>query len=594
MSRRRHSHAGNDGCLRALADACACRSAFRSGLLFSCMLACSAIWLSWKHSALRGEATVRVGKGKDSAVAEIVHATTAPGLGITVFDGSLARDRAAADLADLQGEVVGEPPQSAAVPDPTEAPPEPERTSQGEKSSRRRRRRNPEDRQPSQQEASSKTPKVEYKWESKRAKLAMRAYYTALTRRQEFHDQVLLQSSDAAAESYLAAVEDAAKVELQRPKPPRQRFLILSAWRKNKKATLNWAHNQNNIRNLKEFQANFQCYAGRHDYDLKIYTEADDPKPTLGLSEYEFASGYWVKPYALLHHLKQRKHSWIFWLDSDARFMELNVPLQEITRGVGDDVHLILPREYHKECRFSAFAVLIRVSEIGQFFVERWFANYRNSCGYNDQCPLWHTILEFIKNQTVVEWADWLKKAQTHPGPDLAFNRGMAERSARCDGSALTMGPVHFTPYNPKVGVTGLAYQCGMYHERFEGNGVGMGRCAFVMHKPHDRRWCKEAWDAVKSKQQLMWSKDPNCRIGAAGDMTLASTYLPREKQCNRPSDYQKPMDPYDEREALAVKAYQLLAKNSAERQARYNKVKTAHPKQAADVFKKLKAEVEG
>eukprot|EP00929_Paragymnodinium_shiwhaense_P022328 TRINITY_DN14295_c0_g1_i2.p1 TRINITY_DN14295_c0_g1~~TRINITY_DN14295_c0_g1_i2.p1 ORF type:complete len:365 (+),score=59.51 TRINITY_DN14295_c0_g1_i2:150-1244(+) len=272
-------------------------------------------------------------------------------------------------------------------------------------------------------------------------------------------------------------------------------FAIVTSWRANAKASGNWQGTMK--RGDADLRLNFECYAQRHGYELDIFTEAEDPPCCLGLTQAEFDAGYWVKPLALRRLIQKRRHKWVFWLDADARFHSLDTTLKDVVKDLADSVHVVVPSESSKECRFSAFAVLIRVGEIGEKFVEDWFQNYKNSCGYNDQCPLWETILQH-STQAVSQLRCFKYRAQS---PDKYFNKCMHEihqgKSGICTGAAITSGVTYFTPYIPAESQSGLALNCGASPRGYGGNLAGLASQSFIMHKANWAPACSEAQEAA-------------------------------------------------------------------------------------------------
>jgi hypothetical protein len=274
-------------------------------------------------------------------------------------------------------------------------------------------------------------------------------------------------------------------------------FTVLTAWRQNSLgATNSWEKLQTQPRAHDELLANFRCYTDRHGYGLKVVTEKDDPSHTLGLTKEEYDAGYWVKPHSILQQLRHAKSDWVFWLDADARFMRIGTPLDKFTTGLGKDVHVVVPWESGAECGFSAYALMIRRGHVGEQFVQRWMDNYRDSCGNNDKCPLWRTILEYFKhNATASEWQTWNKRARDN-GPDAQFTESMKDRGAVCDGAAATHGITHFTLLAPKRAESGLALNCGRpcleskCTDNFAGDLKSLVASAFIMHKPHEHDEC--------------------------------------------------------------------------------------------------------
>lgn len=75
---------------------------------------------------------------------------------------------------------------------------------------------------------------------------------------------------------------------------------------------------------------NHQAYAARHGYDYVFDTAIYDGLP----------SPHFRKLLSVLNALDDA--DWVFWLDDDAYFTQLNVPLETFLTGVGDDVFLVL------------------------------------------------------------------------------------------------------------------------------------------------------------------------------------------------------------------------------------------------------------
>ena len=199
---------------------------------------------------------------------------------------------------------------------------------------------------------------------------------------------------------------------------------------------------------------NRRQYAERHN--VALLNKFEYPPELVS----ERLAPHWAKVYYLSKALPE--YDWVLLADSDVLITALGRSLYDMVKEAGDGVHAIFPRELAPkgsrsgnggtgQCAFSNYAMLVRNSEVGRRFVDMWWADRKNKCGWYDQCPCWRAIVRLLRQQRGE--ANYSLPVWKNEDAALAgFDKEMAALSG--DGGSCragdhddkrTMGPLLFT-----------------------------------------------------------------------------------------------------------------------------------------------------
>lgn len=161
------------------------------------------------------------------------------------------------------------------------------------------------------------------------------------------------------------------------------------------------------------FKDNRLCYLKKHGYDFVVGDS--DPDEVLDGDEEidaEFAlelgqSYHWYKvSLARTYLTEQSGYKWGFLTNAEYLITDFNRGLEEFTKDVPDDVHIILPSAGGDNCFVDNYAMFVRNSKIGRSFLEYWWNMREILCGYNDLCPMYNAILAllFVSDGKATSW----------------------------------------------------------------------------------------------------------------------------------------------------------------------------------------------
>lgn len=293
------------------------------------------------------------------------------------------------------------------------------------------------------------------------------------------------------------------------------------------------------------------------------------------------ASATLFKPYAILDRMREsaERVEWILWLDSDARIVNFDVPLDTFIRDSHPDAELILPREHANLCVFSNFALLIKNTPRMRRMVEFW-ASLDVVCGWDDQVNLYRAMVWQATNHTYYEqsWRDGYDAVRKIPRAPVCmwwvrwFDRVLAANGATCSSQGLPVdwqtpsGTVfHFTSFfragalrHPgAAGLGGLAVQCrgapAPLQQWAEGNAFALhadkvaSKVFFNSLRPAESRG---TYGKARSPEPVMQRPSRGSTSTAAIERALAACgeqeralNSSRQLSCSRPGALNRPLD---------------------------------------------------
>ncbi|KAL1527456.1 hypothetical protein AB1Y20_016121 [Prymnesium parvum] len=142
------------------------------------------------------------------------------------------------------------------------------------------------------------------------------------------------------------------------------------------------------------FYTSRKCHVRRHPegvvllYAFRNGTHADLPTP------------HWEKVAALRQHLPN--YDWIAYSDADTVMVATFSLQRVIDHAEASGVHMIVPREQDEtkppKWSFSNFAMMVRNSAVGRRFVDLWWEERTNLCGFFDQCSCWRALVRIMQH----------------------------------------------------------------------------------------------------------------------------------------------------------------------------------------------------